>query len=95
MNFHHLTYQLSTHILCQTVHNSQLFVIIMKIELVKGGDIVSKMRWNFTDMQADPAEGIIAKALSIILNSKIDVSLLRHHGMPNFFSFRYSVARLT
>ena len=81
MNFHHLTYQLSTHVLCQTVKNLQLFVIVTIIVLATGDEIVSKMRWNFTDMQEDPTEGMIEKALPMILNSKIDVSIIRFHRL--------------
>jgi hypothetical protein len=50
-------------------------VIIVVLAAEDGN--VSKMRWIYPDFREDPAKGTIERVLSIILNSKIDVSLLR------------------
>ena len=68
----------------------------MSIVVLAGwGGIVAKMRFNLPVQKGDRVKRTMEGELPIILNYKIDVSILRFYWMPSFFSLRYIVARLT
>ena len=65
------------------------------VGLAGWGGIVAKMRFNLPVQKGNRVKQTIEEEFSMILNYKIDVSILRFYWMPSFFSLRYIVARLT
>ena len=64
-----------------------LFEIVRIVVLITENEIVSKMRWICADQQENLAKAAIERELTIILNFKIDVSLIRFLVIISYYKF--------